>query len=82
MRRSVIIWKDFKKVIKIEGHKQAVWAVKFIGEDRLLTGKLLSTYGGQANMQHRQTRRSYYINLILPRESQNRSGHIQVTQNQ
>jgi hypothetical protein len=35
----VIIWKEFQKAIKIEGHKQAVWAVKFIGEDRLLTGK-------------------------------------------
>ena len=39
--RTVIIWKEFKKEIKIEGHKQAVWAVKFIGEDRLLTGELL-----------------------------------------
>jgi hypothetical protein len=35
----VIIWKEFQKAIKIEGHKQAVWAVKFIGEDRLLTGR-------------------------------------------
>lgn len=34
------MWKDFKKFIKIEGHEQAIWAVKFIGEDRLLTGKL------------------------------------------
>ncbi|CAK9781176.1 PFU-domain-containing protein [Cutaneotrichosporon oleaginosum] len=34
---SVIIWKDFKKVITIKGHKQAVWAVKFVGEDRVLT---------------------------------------------
>jgi hypothetical protein len=38
--RTVIIWKDFKKAIKIEGHQQAVWAVKFIGEDRVLTGEL------------------------------------------
>ena len=35
----MIIWKEFQKAIKIEGHKQAVWAVKFIGEDRLLTGR-------------------------------------------
>jgi hypothetical protein len=35
----VIIWKEFQKAIKIEGHKQAVWAVKFLGEDRLLTGR-------------------------------------------
>jgi phospholipase A-2-activating protein len=34
---SVIVWKDFKKVLAIEGHKQAVWAVKFVGEDRVLT---------------------------------------------
>lgn len=36
---SVIVWKDFKKAIQIEGHKQAVWAVKFVGEDRVLTGE-------------------------------------------
>ncbi|BEJ16389.1 hypothetical protein CspHIS471_0509940 [Cutaneotrichosporon sp. HIS471] len=34
---TVIVWKDFKKVLAIEGHKQAVWAVKFVGEDRVLT---------------------------------------------
>ena len=38
--RTVIIWKDFKKVLTIEGHEQAVWAVKFVGEDRILTGEL------------------------------------------
>nr|ODO04023.1 phospholipase A-2-activating protein [Cryptococcus depauperatus CBS 7855] len=27
--KAVIIWKDFKNIIKIEGHEQAVWAVKF-----------------------------------------------------
>jgi hypothetical protein len=52
----VIIWKEFQKAIKIEGHKQAVWAVKFIGEDRLLTGmssyldsgeELISSFCGQ-----------------------------------
>lgn len=36
--RTVVVWKDFKKVITIENHDQAVWAVKFVGEDRLLTG--------------------------------------------
>ncbi|CAD6591836.1 MAG: hypothetical protein TREMPRED_000211 [Tremellales sp. Tagirdzhanova-0007] len=35
--RSVVIWKDFKTVIKIEVHEQAVWAIRFVGEDRLLT---------------------------------------------
>ncbi|KAK8864675.1 hypothetical protein IAR55_001927 [Kwoniella newhampshirensis] len=35
--KTVIIWKEFKKVFQIEGHEQAIWAVKFIGEDRLLT---------------------------------------------
>lgn len=40
--RTVIIWKDFKKVLQIEGHEQAVWAVKFVGEDRVLTGELAS----------------------------------------
>lgn len=39
MDRTVIVWNDFKKAIQVEGHKQAVWAVKFVGEDRLLTGK-------------------------------------------
>jgi phospholipase A-2-activating protein len=33
-----VVWKDFKKVVKITKHEQAVWAVKFVGEDRLLTG--------------------------------------------
>ncbi len=37
--RSVLIWRDFKSVVKIEAHDQAVWAVKFVGEDRVLTGK-------------------------------------------
>ncbi|WRT66660.1 uncharacterized protein IL334_003620 [Kwoniella shivajii] len=35
--KTVIVWKDFKKVLTIEGHEQAIWAVKFVGEDRLLT---------------------------------------------
>ncbi|KAK4685850.1 phospholipase A-2-activating protein, partial [Tremellales sp. Uapishka_1] len=35
--KTVVIWKDFKKVITIKGHQQAVWAVKFVGEDRILT---------------------------------------------
>ncbi|WOO81219.1 Phospholipase A-2-activating protein [Vanrija pseudolonga] len=35
--KTVIVWKDFKKAIQIETHTQAVWAVKFVGEDRLLT---------------------------------------------
>lgn len=38
--RSVIIWRDFKTAAKIEAHEQAVWAVKFVGEDRVVTGKL------------------------------------------
>lgn len=36
--RTVIIWNDFKPAVKIEGHEQAVWAVRFVGKDRLLTG--------------------------------------------
>ncbi|WWC62195.1 uncharacterized protein I303_104790 [Kwoniella dejecticola CBS 10117] len=35
--KTVIVWKDFKKALAIEGHEQAIWAVKFVGEDRLLT---------------------------------------------
>ncbi|ORY26315.1 putative phospholipase A-2-activating protein [Naematelia encephala] len=35
--KSVIVWKDLKKAIKIQVHEQAVWAVRFVGEDRLLT---------------------------------------------
>lgn len=43
--RTVIVWKDFKKVIQIKAHEQAVWSVKFVGEDRILTGwYLLSSY--------------------------------------
>lgn len=42
--RSVIIWKDFKRVIKIEAHEQAVWAIRFVGEDRLLTGAIRLTF--------------------------------------
>ena len=34
------MWRDFKVVLKIEAHPQAVWAVRFVGEDRLLTGEL------------------------------------------
>ncbi|KIR59591.1 phospholipase A-2-activating protein [Cryptococcus bacillisporus CA1873] len=35
--KTVIVWKDFKKVIQIKAHEQAVWSVKFVGEDRILT---------------------------------------------
>ncbi|WWC94553.1 hypothetical protein V866_001399 [Kwoniella sp. B9012] len=35
--KSVIVWKDFKKALTIQSHDQAIWAVKFVGEDRLLT---------------------------------------------
>ncbi|WVW84162.1 hypothetical protein I302_106192 [Kwoniella bestiolae CBS 10118] len=35
--KSVIVWKDFKKVLTVQSHDQAIWAVKFVGEDRLLT---------------------------------------------
>ncbi|WWC69902.1 uncharacterized protein I206_103845 [Kwoniella pini CBS 10737] len=35
--KTVIVWKDYKRVLTIEGHEQAIWAVKFVGEDRLLT---------------------------------------------
>ncbi|WVQ79673.1 hypothetical protein IAT38_001773 [Cryptococcus sp. DSM 104549] len=35
--KTVIVWNNFKKVIHIKGHEQAIWAVKFVGEDRLLT---------------------------------------------
>ncbi|WVQ99687.1 hypothetical protein IAU59_006826 [Kwoniella sp. CBS 9459] len=35
--KSVIIWKEFKKVLTISAHEQAIWSVKFVGEDRILT---------------------------------------------
>ena len=35
----MIVWKKFKRVLKIEVHDQAVWAVRFVGEDRILTGE-------------------------------------------
>ncbi|TYJ54476.1 hypothetical protein B9479_004895 [Cryptococcus floricola] len=35
--KSVIVWKDFKKALSIKAHEQAVWSVKFVGNDRLLT---------------------------------------------
>lgn len=38
--KTAIIWKDFRKAVQIEGHSQAVWAIKFVGEDRVLTGEL------------------------------------------
>lgn len=48
--RTVIIWKNFKKVATIEAHEQAVWAVRFIGEDRILTGSWSSPDPYLANM--------------------------------
>ena len=65
MFRTAIVWSEFKKVIQVEGHKQAVWAVKFVGEDRLLTGKLLWTEGfTEADyIQLQPTRPSHYISL-------------------
>lgn len=39
--KTVIIWKDFKKAIQVKTHSQAVWAVKFVGEDRVLTGEAI-----------------------------------------
>ncbi|EIW66002.1 hypothetical protein TREMEDRAFT_41188 [Tremella mesenterica DSM 1558] len=36
--QTAVVWKDFKKVVKIENHTQSVWSIKFVGEDRLLTG--------------------------------------------
>lgn len=37
--KTAIIWKDFKKAVVIEGHTQAVWAVRFVGDDRVITGR-------------------------------------------
>lgn len=45
--KTVIVWKDFKKAIQIETHTQAVWAVKFVGEDRLLTGASLRSFSSR-----------------------------------
>ncbi|ORX35613.1 PLAA family ubiquitin binding-domain-containing protein [Kockovaella imperatae] len=35
-RRTVLVWKDFKVVLRLEAHQQAVWAVRFVGEDRTM----------------------------------------------
>lgn len=58
------MWKDFKAAVKIEAHEQAVWAVRFVGEDRLLTGELCVRTHGSMTDRHRQLpliTRSYYI---------------------
>lgn len=37
---TAIVWHNFKKALQITGHQQAIWAVRFVGEDRVLTGEL------------------------------------------
>jgi hypothetical protein len=39
--RTAIIWRDMKQVVRLQKHQQAVWAVRCVGTDRFLTGKLL-----------------------------------------
>jgi len=39
--KTAIVWKDFKKAVEIKTHSQAVWGVKLVGEDRVLTGELM-----------------------------------------
>ena len=68
--RSVVIWKDFKTVIKIEVHEQAVWAIRFVGEDRLLTGMIslatpMALLMRRPISQLRQTRRSSFTLLMF-----------------
>jgi hypothetical protein len=78
--RTVIIWKDFKKVITIEGHQQAVWAVKFVGEDRVLTGRHTFVILHSVNTdhtKHRPTRPSRSIKSTYPTEARYLCRHIQ-----
>lgn len=42
LNRTAIVWRNFKPVLHLKDHEQAVWAVKCVGEDRFLTGMLLS----------------------------------------
>lgn len=39
--KTALVWKDFKKAVEIKAHSEAVWAIKFVGDDRVLTGELL-----------------------------------------
>jgi hypothetical protein len=58
------VWKDFKAAVKIEAHEQAVWAVRFVGEDRLLTGELCGQTHDSMTDKRRQLRlttKSFYI---------------------
>ncbi|GHJ87959.1 hypothetical protein NliqN6_4361 [Naganishia liquefaciens] len=60
--KTAIVWRDFKPLLHLTGHEQAVWAVKCVGEDRFLTasadklirlfdsqGKLIQTYRGHSD---------------------------------
>lgn len=68
---TAIVWRDFKKAVHIEGHQQAVWAVRFVGEDRVLTGKLSIWLSG-VDMQPPRIRRSFSTPLTLPPASRSR----------
>ncbi|KAJ9121468.1 hypothetical protein QFC22_002084 [Naganishia vaughanmartiniae] len=60
--KTAIVWRNFKPVVHLRNHEQAVWAVKCIGDDRFLTasadklirlfdmnGKVLQTYQGHTD---------------------------------
>lgn len=61
---TAIVWRDFKKAVHIEGHQQAVWAVRFVGEDRVLTGESIMFV--QADRKLLQTRPLFFTPLMLP----------------
>jgi len=70
--RTVRIWKDLKVVAKIEKHEMAVWAARFVGEDRILTGMCVSIDAllYQLTEQLVRTRRSTCIPSTSPRADQ------------
>ncbi|KAJ9116223.1 hypothetical protein QFC24_006814 [Naganishia onofrii] len=60
--KTAIVWRNFKPILHLKNHEQAVWAVKCIGDDRFLTasadklirlfdmnGKVLQTYQGHTD---------------------------------
>ncbi|KAJ9098047.1 hypothetical protein QFC19_006482 [Naganishia cerealis] len=60
--KTAIVWRNFKPLLHLKDHEQAVWAVKCIGDDRFLTasadklirlfdmhGKVLNTYRGHTD---------------------------------
>lgn len=44
--KTAKVWKGWKEVAEFKGHLQAVWSVKCVDEDKILTGELCETSDG------------------------------------